>query len=455
MRRAIVLIDGEHYPPVVRAALEALSAEYVVAAGVFLGGAEKVGSGGQPDTYGIELVHGESATAALAEAIARFAPEIAIDLSDEPVVSSADRFALATVSLERGVAYRGADFEFAPWDETEIASPTLAVIGTGKRVGKTAVSAHLARVLMAADIDPVVVAMGRGGPPEPELIRGDQVRLTTADLLTLAEQGRHAASDSYEDAVMSRVTTVGCRRCGGGMAGATFVSNVAEGAKLADGLGKDVVVLEGSGAAIPPVRADATLLVVGGAQGVSIVRDYFGPFRVQRADAVVIASAEPPLTAPEDVAAIAAVIETVKPGVPVIPVAFRPVPLEPIDGARVFYATTAPPEALELLTRWLEAEHGCEVVAVSGALSDRAQLRADLEAAAGRYDVIVTELKAAAIDVVAASGAEGGVPVVLCDNVPAALDGQDLDAALLALARTALERGGKRRDERTVRDGSE
>ena len=54
--------------------------------------------------------------------------------------------------------------------------------------------------------------MGRGGPPEPELIRGDEVALTTADLLALARQGRHAASDNYEDAVMSRVVTVGCRQ---------------------------------------------------------------------------------------------------------------------------------------------------------------------------------------------------------------------------------------------------
>ncbi len=112
-------------------------------------------------------------------------------------------------------------------------------------MGKTAVSGYVARTLTGLGHDIVVLAMGRGGPAEPELIHGEQVRLTTPDLLELASQGIHASSDNYEDAVMSRVTTVGCRRCGGGMAGETFFSNVPEGARLADSLGKELLVLEG------------------------------------------------------------------------------------------------------------------------------------------------------------------------------------------------------------------
>jgi cyclic 2,3-diphosphoglycerate synthetase len=72
----------------------------------------------------------------------------------------------------------------------------------------------------------VVVAMGRGGPAEPEVIDGAAVALTVEDLLAWSRRGRHAASDHFEDAVLSRVVTVGCRRCGGGMAGEPFVSNV-------------------------------------------------------------------------------------------------------------------------------------------------------------------------------------------------------------------------------------
>ena len=55
----------------------------------------------------------------------------------------------------------------------------------------TAVTAHLAR-LLARDRDVVVVAMGRGGPPEPELIAAPP---TVEELVERSRAGRHAASD--------------------------------------------------------------------------------------------------------------------------------------------------------------------------------------------------------------------------------------------------------------------
>src|SRR5947209_14330738 len=48
------------------------------------------------------------------------------------------------------------------------ALPSLSIAGTGKRVGKTAVAGYVAR-LLAEDRDVVVVAMGRGGPADPEI----------------------------------------------------------------------------------------------------------------------------------------------------------------------------------------------------------------------------------------------------------------------------------------------
>ena len=65
--------------------------------------------------------------------------------------------------------YEGADFRFDPPRFEPIGLPSLAVIGTGKRVGKTAVTGHVARML-ARDRRVVVVAMGRGGPAEPEVV---------------------------------------------------------------------------------------------------------------------------------------------------------------------------------------------------------------------------------------------------------------------------------------------
>ncbi len=445
MARAIALIDGEHYPPVVRFALSQLTATHDVVGAVFIGGTEKVDSVATDETYGLPVVGGPDRGRALAEAIARFGPEVVVDLSDEPVLSASDRMELAGVALGMGVAYRGADFTFEPPARAlSTRTPTLSIIGTGKRVGKTAISAHVARRLSAAGRDIVVVAMGRGGPEAPELIHGETVALTTEDLLALARRGVHASSDNYEDAVMSRVTTVGCRRCGGGMAGETFFSNVPEGARLADSLGKELIILEGSGAAIPPVVSDATLLVVGAGQGVPYVRDYFGPYRLRKADAVVIAGAEEPLASAADLAALVSAIRRVREDVPIALVTFRPRPIADVTGARVFFATTAPPVLLPTLIRHLETSCGCTVVASSPHLSNRARLREDMRAWAGRYDLLLTELKAAAIDVVAAAGAEAGVPTVLCDNEPVSTDGDDLAAMIDHVVHLAAMRHGTR-----------
>jgi cyclic 2,3-diphosphoglycerate synthase len=445
MSRVVALIDGEHYPPVVRFALERLAGEHEIVAAAFLGGTEKVDLDAGLDTYGVPLVSAGTASESVAVAIERFGPDLVVDLSDEPVVTSAERFELAGVALSHGVEYRGADFHFSPPTPlVRTATPTLGLIGTGKRVGKTAISAYAARLLKARGREIVVLAMGRGGPAEPELIRGDQVALTTPDLLELAKQGKHASSDNYEDAVMSRVTTVGCRRCGGGMAGETYFSNVPEGARLADSLGKELLVLEGSGAAIPPVHADATVLVVGAGRGLTYVRDYFGPFRLRASDAVVLATAEEPNASAAEIEALTRAVREIRPGVPVVATTFRPAPIEPVEGARVFFATTAPEAVLPKLCAHLESEFGCTVVGSSHNLSNRSLLRREMEACSGAYDLLLTELKAAAIDVVATAGEEAGVPTVLCDNVPVSVDGGDLDGLLLEASRLALERGSER-----------
>lgn len=447
MERVIVLIDGEHYPPVVRAALERLEYDAEVLAAVFIGGTEKVDLDRGPESYGVPLIAGADSVSSLEAAIEAYHPDSVVDLSDEPVLTAADRMRLASVALSHDVAYRGADFLFTPpRARFTPVTPTLAVIGTGKRVGKTAMSAAIARCATSLDFDPVVLAMGRGGPSTPELIRGDLIRLTTRDLLAVAAEGKHASSDNYEDAVMSRVTTVGCRRCGGGLAGETFFDNVVEGAQLADSLGKDVMLLEGSGAAIPPVFADATILVVGSMRGLEAVRDHLGPFRVARADLVLIAGADAPWTTAAEIEAIVDAIRSVSPDVPVVETTFHPVPLAPIAGRRVFFATTAPPSLADRLAESLAQRSGCEVVAVTTALSDRAALRQDLAAYAGSYDLLVTELKAAAIDVVAQAGEEIGVETVLCDNVPEGVDGSGLDELFDGILRTAMARGAVREE---------
>src|SRR5207237_3658656 len=134
--------------------------------------------------------YGVPAVESLSEAVALYGPEVVVDLSDEPVLGPRERFRLASTALAAGLPYVGADFRFDPPAFEPFALPSLSVFGTGKRVGKTAVTGHLAR-LLARDREVLVVAMGRGGPPEPEVI---EVAPTLAELLERSRAGRHAAS---------------------------------------------------------------------------------------------------------------------------------------------------------------------------------------------------------------------------------------------------------------------
>jgi cyclic 2,3-diphosphoglycerate synthase len=414
--KALAIVDGEHYPPVVRDALAELP--YDVVAAVLIGGSEKLRGGAD---YGVPLARD------LASAIEEFAPEIVVDLSDEPVLGPVERFALASRVLERGLPYVGADFRFDPPTLEPFALPSIAVVGTGKRVGKTAVTGHLAR-LLARERQVVVVAMGRGGPPEPETI---SVPPTIDALLELSRSGRHAASDHLETAALAGVETVGCRRAGGGLAGGVVSSNVSAGARIAAQLRPDVVIFDGSGAAIPPVATDRTVVVVGGHQDPAVAAGYLNAFRLLRADAVVVTMGE---AAVGWEVARDAVRRVVSPKVPVITTVLRPRPTADVRGRTVAYFCTAPPEAHDVLAAHLEREHGVVVTHVSGNLGDRAALAREL--ATVEADVFLIELKAAAIDVVGEFASDRGAAIVLAANdvIPLPAEGA-LDEMLLEMAR--------------------
>jgi len=417
--RALAIVDGEHYPSVVRDALHDLPYEFVAA--FLVGGQEKLRGGAD---YGVPLVDGLDA------AIGTYAPEVVVDLSDEPVLGPVERFALASRVLALGLPYVGADFRLDVPERLRFGLPSIAVVGTGKRMGKTAVTGHLAR-LLARDRRVVVVAMGRGGPPEPEVVT---VAPTIDSLVALSRSGRHAASDYLETAALAGVPTVGCRRCGGGLAGGLAVSNVAEGAAVAAGLEPELVVFDGSGAALPPVAADRTIVVVGGHQDPAVATGYLNAYRLLLADLVLVTMAE------EDSRAswqrvLAAVRTTVPEEVPVVGVLLRPRPAEDVSGATVAYFCTAPAPAQAALAEHLAVEHGAEVVHVSGSLADRRALREEL--AGIDADVFLVELKAAAVDVVAEAALARGARVVLAANdvLAAAAEDADLDEMLLEVAK--------------------
>lgn len=378
MKRAVALIDGEHYPPVVRDALAALPYEFVGA--IMVGGTEKLREGGDYGDYGVPLVEGFGGA------------EVVVDLSDEPVLGPAERFRWVSRALAAGLPYVGADFRFDPPRFEPFELPSIAVIGTGKRVGKTAVTGHLAR-LLARDREVVVVAMGRGGPAEPEVAEGPP---GLDDLVHLARAGRHAASDHLEIAALCGVTTIGCRRAGGGLAGAVFHSNVEQGARLAAARHPDVVVFDGSGASIPPVAVDRRVLVVGPGQDADA---YLNTYRRLISDLVVAVNCR-----------VEGAVETT----------LRLRAIAPLEG-RVAVFTAGGTDVAHL-----EAE----IVHVSANLADRDALRRELNGI--EADTYLVELKAAAIDLVAEHALARGKRVVLAANdvVPV---GGDLDAALLAL----------------------
>jgi cyclic 2,3-diphosphoglycerate synthase len=448
--RALFLIDGEHYPPVVTTAMESveesLGARGVAAA--FLGGTEKLKEG---IDYGVPLVKAEDPVSAVEKALREYEVEVVVDLSDEPVVGYRERMRIASLVLAADARYAGSDFDFRPPEYHEVsAKPSLAVIGTGKRVGKTAISGYFARLLSENGFAPGVVSMGRGGPSDPEVIRGDEMEVGSGYLLEALEKGAHAASDYYETAALSRVVTVGCRRCGGGFAGEPFVSNVLEGAKLANGLSTKVTLFDGSGAAVPPVAVEGRVLVAGAHQDPEYISGFLGAYRLLISDLLLLTMSEEPMADEEKVRGIVEAARGVKPSLKTIPVVFRPRPVGEVRGLKVAYVSTAPEEVLDKLCKYLEEEYGCEVVAASGSLSDRKRLDRELEEMRGiGVEAYLTEIKAVAVDVVTRRGAEEGKPVFYCDNDPVVAAGLvageegSLDEALLELAEKVVrEREG-------------
>jgi cyclic 2,3-diphosphoglycerate synthase len=414
----LALIDGEHYAPVVRDALKEIPHDIVGA--LIVGGTEKLRG---DDDYGVPLVDDLDA------ALERFDPEVAVDISDEPVLGPRERFRLASRLLAHGVAYEGADFSLRPPELEPFELPSIAVIGTGKRMGKTAVTGYAAR-LLAEDHDLVVVSMGRGGPAEPQLA---EVGPTVDDLLELSRAGSHAASDYLETAALAGVPTIGCRRAGGGLAGAPWTTNVSAGMRMAAERGPDLVIFDGSGAAIPPVETDRRVLVAGAHQDPGLVTGYLNAYRIHISDLVLLTMAEEGT----DHAEVTRAVREVK-DIPVVATVLRPRPVSSVEGKRVAFFTTASPSAAELLERHLVDEHGAVDVTVSTNLSNRDELRRDLENVDAEAYLI--EIKAAAIDVVCEAGAENDIEVMFADNEVIALPDQpDLDEALQELAAGARD----------------
>lgn len=450
INKMLCLVDGEHYLPVTKEAIDTLNKlEHIdIVAAVFIGGTEKLRDDSEEsysEKLGVPVQFAKDKDIPydlIVEMIREFDVDTVMDLSDEPILDYPKRFRIACKVLNEGVIYEGPDFRFEPTSQYEIMEkPSITILGTGKRIGKTAVSGFVSRLIDKNGYEPCVIAMGRGGPEEPEIVHGEELEITAEYLLEQSEKGVHAASDHWEDALMSRILTIGCRRCGGGMAGEVFLTNMKQGAKLANKVDSKFAIFEGSGAAIPPIKTDKKIALIGANQPIENLTTYFGPYRVGLGDLVILTMCEEPMADADKIKKIEEFVAEVNPDATVISTVFRPKPLGNLAGKKVLFATTAPESVKDKLVDYLEENYDCEVIGTTAHLSNRPLLRQDMEKYIDKADVMLTELKAAAVDVASKDAISHGLEVVYCDNVPVEIDDTypDLGESVIKLVDSAIE----------------
>lgn len=453
---ALALIDGHHYLHVLKAALAHAKQTlgYSVVGAVLLGKPVKLGPPESLAQLEIPIVAGtQDHHTSIAEACRRFEPELVLDLSGEPVLDLTERLRIARDLLNSGIAYVGADFQFSPGQRTvEPDAPTLAVLGAGKRVGKTALCAFTARQLAQSGMHPVIITMGRGGPLTPQLIRPDLTDLTPEFLMNEQKLGRHAASDNYEEALLAGVPTVGCCRAGGGVAGSPFFSTVQKGVELANSLDCDIQIYEGSGSTVPPVRLDARILVLSAAQSPAEFTDFPGAYAVRAADLIVLTGCEEPLATPAQTEELIDTLQRINEKAAIRTVLLRPEPLGDIKGKAVVFATTAPENIVGTLASHIEQTCDCKIVGKTTALSNAEKLKEEMAALLDgpkKPEVLLIELKAVSVQVACPMAASAGVEVVFYGNVPhdSELRKGNLGEDVVGLARRAHQRYREKRPE--------
>ena len=149
---------------------------------------------------------------------------------------------------------------------------------------------------------------------------------------------------------------------------------------------------------------------------------------------------EEPMADKDKINAIEEFVSDVNPDATVISTVFRPKPLDDISGKKVLFATTAPEDVKDKLVDYLESNYDCEIIGTTAHLSNRPLLREDMEKYMAKADVMLTELKAAAVDVATKDAIAAGLEVVYCDNIPVTIDDSypDLAQSVLKLVDSAI-----------------
>jgi cyclic 2,3-diphosphoglycerate synthase len=172
---------------------------------------------------------------------------------------------------------------------------------------------------------------------------------------------------------------------------------------------------------------------------------YLGPLRVLLSDLVVFMMGAGPSSGPDNLSALYPLARRLSEGIRISVAELEPVALGDVRGKDAFFCTTAHRGVAASLADRLERTSGCRVIGISASLADRSVLEADL-AAAPPYDVLLTELKAAAVDVAARRALDRGAEVAFVDNRPRTAGGDgEVDELLRATITSARERGHARR----------
>ena len=401
--RGVAVIDGEHYAPVVRAALAELPYEVV---GAWLaGGGEKLRGG---DDYAVPL------GATLEEALAGGSLTWSSTSRTSRCSARASGWRWRAGCSPPGSPTRGRISASTRRSSPPVGVPSLAIAGTGKRVGKTAVTGHVAR-LLAQDRRVVVVAMGRGGPPEPEVIESRPTWRRCSSARAPACTGRPTTSRRPRSPACPPSAAAGPEA---GSPARSAARTCREGVEAALALDPELLLFDGSGAALPPVAADARVLVVPAHQPPDTRhrlpervpdprrRPGRGLARRGPADAHAVARSRPrgQGRAGRSARCSAPARWSRWPGA-----AWRS------SRRRRRGRTRCSPITCCTST-------GAEHVAVSGNLATAPRCTHDVEGLDA--DVFLVELKAAAVDVVAEAAFARGIPLILADADLRALPGE-------------------------------
>ena len=428
-----ILIDGEHYPQTNYDSIQKLKKIFAgnVSGIIFLGGTEKLLASKLDSFYGYRVFDIKDLDTDFPAALDIFKPDFVYDLSDEPIVNYKVRMKIASFCFARQCSYLGPDFcfEYEPKDII-LSKPGILIIGTGKRVGKTAVSSYIAK-LMSKKSNVCIIAMGRGGPEKPQVLKGSQIEITPEYLLDISRSGMHASSDYIEDALFSGVTTVGCRRCGGGFGGKFFMSNVVRGVKVAENLKPKIIIVEGSGASIPPVKTDFVICVLAAYQDWDELVGYLGLYRIIISDLIFITMCEEPLADIKKIDFLENEIRRINRKAKIVKSIFRPEPLYSIENKKVFLVLTAKSLIGYKIKGYLEDKYHCKIAKISFNLANREKLSAELNSFY-EYDILLTELKASSVDLVTEFALKNGKNINYMNNVPLIIEGEEHIKSLIS-----------------------